>query len=117
MTWYYVKDGEAAGPISDEELLSHFRLGHILPTTLVWRSGLPEWRPAAAIVPQLVPSAAAPSFSPALSAHREAPSQLAAGPPPVLPNFFCTICGGIIPADQLVRIKGRAVCAGCKPRS
>jgi uncharacterized RDD family membrane protein YckC len=35
--------------------------------------------------------------------------------PPVLPIFFCTVCGNIIPADQLVRITDRAVCANCKP--
>jgi uncharacterized RDD family membrane protein YckC len=34
----------------------------------------------------------------------------------VLPNFFCTMCGNVIPADQLVHISGRAVCAACKPR-
>ena len=116
MTWYYVKDGEAAGPISDEELLSKLRLGNILPTTLVWRSGLSEWQPAATVAPQIVPpSTAAPSFSPALSPNINVPPELTSGTPPVLPHFFCTMCGNIIPADQLVRISGRAVCAACKP--
>lgn len=116
MTWYYVKDGAAAGPISDEELLSKLRLGNILPTTLVWRSGLSEWQPAATVAPQIVPpTTAAPSFSPALSPNIHVPPELTSGTPPVLPNFFCTLCGNIIPADQLVRISGRAVCAACKP--
>jgi len=115
MTWYYVKDGEAAGPISDEALLSQLRLGNILPTTLVWRSGMPAWQPAATLEPQLVTAARETSLSPALSANIDVPPELVSGPPPVFPNFFCTMCGTIIPADQLVRISGRAVCAACKP--
>lgn len=116
MTWYYVKDGEAAGPISDEELLSKLRLGNILPTTLVWRSGLSEWQPAATVERQIVPRPTpGPLFSTALSPNIHVPPELTSGTPPVLPNFFCTMCGNIIPADQLVRISGRAVCAACKP--
>ena len=41
--------------------------------------------------------------------------ELAAGAPPVLPHFFCTYCGNIVPADQLLRISGRAICGACKP--
>ena len=116
MTWYYVKDGEAAGPISDAELLSKLRLGRILPTTLVWRSGLSEWQPAGDVAPQMTPPPVSDSaFATALGAAIEVPPELTSGTPPVLPHFFCTICGNIIPADQLVRISGRAVCAACKP--
>jgi len=117
MTWYYVNNGEAAGPISDEELLSRLRLGSILPTTLVWRSGMSEWQAASKIVatisvrqPVLEPTAASTP-----SAYVDAPPELTSGTPPVLPHFFCTYCGAIIPADQLVRIGGRNVCAACKP--
>jgi uncharacterized RDD family membrane protein YckC len=115
MIWYYVKDGEAAGPISNEELLSQLRLGQILPTTLVWRRGQAFWQPAASVTPQIVPAPPRPSFSPALSANIDVPPELASGTPPVFPHFFCTLCGNIIPADQLVRIGTRAVCARCKP--
>jgi uncharacterized RDD family membrane protein YckC len=115
MIWYYVKDGEAAGPISDEELLSQLRLGQILPTTLVWRSGQAEWQPAASVTPQIVPPTPRPPYSPALSANTDVPPELTSGPPPVFPHFFCTMCGSIIPADQLVRIGTRAVCGACKP--
>lgn len=116
MTWYYVKDGEAAGPISDEALLSKLRLGSILPTTLVWRSGMAEWQSASKVAPEIVlpPALEAPA-SDSFGAVIDAPPELTSGTPPVLPNFFCTYCGVIIPADQLVRIGGRAVCAACKP--
>ena len=110
MTWYYVKDGEAAGPVSNEELRSKLRLGSILPTTLVWRSGLTEWQAAGKIAPQIIPPQTL-SLAPVMAA----PPELGGGPPPVLPHFFCTVCGTIIPADQLVRLGARAVCARCKP--
>ena len=114
MTWYYVKNGEPAGPISDEELLSKLRLGSILPTTMLWRSGMAQWKPVSEVTRTLQPTPPVP-FSSGSSASLDVPPELASGPPPVLPHFFCTYCGNIIPADQLVHISGRAVCATCKP--
>jgi uncharacterized RDD family membrane protein YckC len=116
MTWYYVINGQVAGPISDQELLSKFRLGAISRTTLVWRSGMAEWQPAAQVTEAVqIPLAPQQPVRPfARSIDTGIPPQLA-GTPPVLPHFFCTFCGQIIPADQLVRISGRAVCAPCKP--
>ena len=112
MKWYYVNQGEAAGPISDEELLWQLRTGTILPNALVWRDGMAEWQPASVMAPQIVPATPPPlPFS-----VTAAPPLPGAGEPPVLPNFFCTMCGNIIPADQLVRISERTVCATCKPR-
>ena len=110
MTWYYVNDGEPAGPISDEELVSRLRLGTIAPNTLLWRSGMAEWQPAAEVAPNIPVPAANP-----MDLALETPHAPASGSPPVLPNFFCTLCGNIIQADQLVRISGRPVCATCKP--
>ncbi|HEY0551113.1 MAG TPA: DUF4339 domain-containing protein, partial [Verrucomicrobiae bacterium] len=118
MTWYYVKDGAASGPISDDDFASQLRSGFILPTTLVWRSGMAEWQTASSVADEVARRTATP-VSPA-SANVVYPITAAlAGPasttPPVLPGFFCTYCGHIIPADQLVRIGGRNVCAACKP--
>ena len=118
MTWYYVNNGEAAGPISDDELLSRLRLGSFLPTTLVWRSGMTEWRAASQVAPEIQLRPAAmfeAALAPARSSDINAAPELTSGTPPVLPHFFCTSCGAIIPADQLVRIGGRNVCAACKP--
>ena len=117
MTWYYVKDGQAAGPVTDGELLSMLRLDSILPTTLVWKAGMAEWQAASIVAPQAQTSsvATAPDFAPTPSSTIDAPPELISGTPPVLPNFFCTFCGTIIPADQLVRISGRNVCGACKP--
>ena len=53
MTWYYVKDGAASGPISDDDFASQLRTGAILPTTLVWRSGLAEWQTASSVADEI----------------------------------------------------------------
>jgi len=116
MTWYYAKEGAPVGPVSDEELLSKLRDGTILPTTLVWRTGMADWQAASTVTAALTPlSAVASNPGNALPGDSSASSQPTPGAPPVLPHFFCTCCGTIIPADQLVRIDGRAICAACKP--
>lgn len=119
MTWYYVKDGAASGPISDDDFASQLRTGTILPTTLVWRSGMAEWQTASSVADEIARRTATPIARAAASYdYRITPAltEPASTTPPVLPGFFCTYCGNIIPADQLVRIGGRNVCAACKPR-
>jgi uncharacterized RDD family membrane protein YckC len=116
MIWYYVNDGESVGPISDDQLLSLLQSGAIASTTLVWKTGMPEWQPASAVAPTITPAPIPePAMSPALGIPIAPAREPATGAPPVLPGFFCTVCGTIIPADQLVRIGGRPVCAACKP--
>ncbi len=119
MTWYYVKDGTASGPISDDEFASQLRSGTILPTMLVWRSGMAEWQAASSVAAELARRTASP-VTPVPASQvfpmSAALAEPASNTPPVLPGFFCTYCGNIIPADQLVRIGGRNVCAACKPR-
>jgi uncharacterized RDD family membrane protein YckC len=114
MTWYYVKDGEATGPIPDDELLSLFDARAISSSTLVWRSGMADWKPASEIVPSIAPRVESVAHT-STATVVNAPPVMGDSAPPVLPHFFCTFCGNIIPADQLVRISGRVVCAACKP--
>lgn len=59
MTWFYSKNGQQQGPISDQELVDQFKSGSISATDLVWKEGMPDWKPlrevpllsAAAITP------------------------------------------------------------------
>ncbi len=117
MTWYYVKEGDAVGPITDQELRAMLRGELLAPTTLVWKQGMPEWQPASRMIPSMTVSsiATAPEFSSISKLASGVPIGSAPGIPPVLPHYFCTHCGMIIPADQLVRINERAVCGACKP--
>ncbi|MCG3150227.1 MAG: hypothetical protein PCFJNLEI_03708 [Verrucomicrobiae bacterium] len=45
MNWYYVAAGQQTGPVTDSEFQQLVATGVIRPETLVWRDGLPEWKP------------------------------------------------------------------------
>lgn len=45
MDWYYAKNGEQLGPVSDETLRGLRQSGQIDDQTLVWAEGMGEWRP------------------------------------------------------------------------
>ena len=51
--WYYVIDGEQAGPVEDMTFRKWIFEGRIAPDQLVWQEGMPEWQ-AAATVPGLM---------------------------------------------------------------
>lgn len=95
MNWYYVENGQQAGPVDDTRLQELVASGAIQPDTLVWHEGMPEWRP-----------------------YREVKS--AAAPPPAAassggPEAVCSECGRIFPAGEVIRYGNAVVCAACKP--
>jgi hypothetical protein len=45
MDWYYVANGQQAGPVDETQLAELARTGAILFDTLVWHEGLANWRP------------------------------------------------------------------------
>ena len=47
--WYLARDGQQFGPLSDVELKKFVELGHLRATDLLWRHGLPDWRPASSL--------------------------------------------------------------------
>jgi hypothetical protein len=44
--WHYSKSGKQLGPVSDAELRQLANQGTLLPTDLVWREGMQEWKRA-----------------------------------------------------------------------
>jgi hypothetical protein len=50
--WYIFQDGQQYGPYSDHELEQRIEDGRLQPTELIWRPGLPDWRPAKQRFPQ-----------------------------------------------------------------
>lgn len=97
MNWYYVEEGQQAGPVSDEQLDGMIQSGKIQPDTLVWHEGMAAW-----------------------ASYREAKggagpggaSGLAAQPGP---EAVCAECGKIFPVDETIPYGNVRVCAGCKP--
>lgn len=95
MTWYYADAGRQVGPIDESALDDLVRAGVIRDDTLVWREGMPNWQPHAAV---------------------RAPRPPAPMPAQLLPDTaYCSECGRPFPSSQLVAIGNASVCAQCKP--
>ncbi|HEV7401379.1 MAG TPA: GYF domain-containing protein, partial [Chthoniobacteraceae bacterium] len=94
MNWFYEYNGEQKGPVSESELDGLIAQGIVLPTTLVWRDGLPNWTPLAQVRATAAPVG---GFTPAAGTAQ------------------CDSCGRYFDAGDVVQIAGRNICAGCKP--
>ncbi len=64
--WHYSKGGEQLGPVSSERLRELAASGGLLPADLVWKEGLPEWRPASTLKGLFPDSQAKPAGPPPL---------------------------------------------------
>jgi len=103
MNWHYVNQGQQAGPVTEEELLTLVRAGKISEETLVWREGMQNWTPfhQAGIPTSPTTTAQPPAFQP---------------PAPLNPNeTVCAECGKIFPIDETISYGNLRVCAACKP--
>lgn len=99
MTWYYAEAGQQRGPVDEVEFAALIQAGTIADATLVWREGMPDWRPYGEVKP-------APG-GPAGGAG--AVGGTAAG------GLVCSQCGRTFREDEVVRVSDRWVCAECKP--
>ncbi|MDE2332851.1 MAG: DUF4339 domain-containing protein [Bradyrhizobium sp.] len=57
MSWWYVLDGERRGPVNEDELSRLLSNGALTADSLLWKSGMQGWEPAANIA-DLNPGAA-----------------------------------------------------------
>ncbi len=104
MDWYYANEGKQVGPVSDEEFQALVEVKMITSETLVWNETLPKWLPYAEVKSGTSPTEAAKE--PSSSLHFK-PSR------PMGPK--CSECGKTFAQNDMVRISGAWVCAGCKP--
>ena len=86
MTWYYAAQGQQIGPVDETAFQELVASGTIQPTTLVWNSEMPSWKPLAEV-------------------------GSAAGP-----TSFCSECGAKFPTDEMIQFGTSRVCANCKDR-
>lgn len=49
MSWYYSKNGTQLGPVPEEELLAKVSSGEVAARDLVWKEGMPDWKPLAQV--------------------------------------------------------------------
>ncbi len=97
MDWYYAEDGIQVGPISDSEFEEQARSGRITPNTLVWHSGMSDWKPYREV--SVVQSR--PEATPVHSSS--------------LPTKQCHECGKLFSEDEMIHYSEVWVCANCKP--
>lgn len=70
--WYYTKDGQRAGPVSDEQLRELVTAGKVQAADLVWKTGMPQWVQASQFFPPPAPAQPDPNAPPPIP---NAPSQ------------------------------------------
>lgn len=63
MQWYYSKNAVQLGPVSLDELRAKLASGEVLSSDMVWREGMPDWRPASAMF-ELAVAAVGPQADP-----------------------------------------------------
>src|SRR5688572_19911473 len=103
MNWFYANAGQQVGPINEADFERLAREGVIQPATLVWREGMANWEPYSAIAPARSPSAPV--------------APLAAAPAAEVPpgQVICHECNKLVPAEDVMQMNGRTICAACKP--
>lgn len=104
MEWFYVSHSQQIGPVSQTEFERLVSGGTIGPETLVWRQGLPQWQAYAAVAGESTAGVPAAEVPPPVVASQVAPG-----------SAVCSECGRVLPADDVIPIAGRRVCAACKP--
>jgi uncharacterized RDD family membrane protein YckC len=100
MDWFYVEQGQQAGPVDDSQLEKLLRGGKIQLDTLVWREGMAEWAPY-----REAKGVASSAQGPELSISHG----------PAAEEAICVECGKFYPAANMIRHGNAHVCAACKP--
>lgn len=102
MSWYYIREREQVGPLSDNDLSAAIQAGELSDSTLVWREGLEDWVPLGQV--------RSGEQLPASPAEQEFPA------PPEGPMAWCSECGQPRPESETLQYGNSRVCAECKPR-
>ena len=87
--WYYLQDGQQAGPVAKDQLLSLFQQQVLAPDNSVWCAGMEQWMPANTVpgfFPEGSPGAAV--YAPAGYMPTRPPSVTVLG-------ILCLVFGGL----------------------
>jgi uncharacterized RDD family membrane protein YckC len=101
MKWYYVENGQQAGPVEETEFPQLSRLGKLRADTLMWHEGMANWEPFNTVCP------------PEIAAITAAAS--ATLPATGVVEAVCGECGGIFDKNDMIPHGNVYICARCKP--
>lgn len=94
--WYYAEENAKKGPVSELEFEELIGSGVIQAQTLVWRDGMSDWQPLAAVRPE--------TNGPVVAVEETVPGQSS-----------CCECGRFFPQEDMIHYGNSWVCASCKP--
>jgi len=103
MKWYYVENGQQAGPVEEAQLAELIQNGKLRGDTLVWHEGMAAWQPFSGVCP--------PQFAALVGAK---PIGMGA-PTGEAPEAVCAECHNIFRKEDMIRHQDVYVCANCKP--
>ncbi|WP_269524622.1 DUF975 family protein [Coraliomargarita parva] len=93
MEWYYERNGEQNGPVSEAELKGLLATSMIKEQNLIWREGMQDWA----------------SFGSIFGAgEAEAPAKLG------LATAACPTCGSQVRANELIPAGDSQICPNCR---
>ena len=98
MRWYYEKNGQKVGPVTDADIQRLAGEGTITPDTRVWNETITQWVAYRNV--QAGPGGDAPRSPRAADAGAK---------------VACSQCGRMLPEDDLIQYQGMTICASCKP--
>ena len=75
--WLYSRDGTDHGPVSSSTLVELAKNGQLLPTDLLWKEGMAEWKPASSF-PKLFPPQASADEMPVFVVNDKKPKAVTA---------------------------------------
>jgi uncharacterized RDD family membrane protein YckC len=110
MEWFWVENGQQAGPVSEDELRRLVQDGRITDDTLVWRDGMANWQAYGTV---RIQSAAPMPPPPPPVPEQSAPQRPAVATVPGV--AYCSECGRMFPEHDLAVIGSSRVCAACRP--
>jgi len=109
MNWYYVDQGQQAGPVNDVQLEELVRSGKIQPDTLVWHEGMAAWQAYRDVNAPPTLSAPPPTSS------APSPAGGAGYAPGESAEAVCAECGNLFAIQDMIRHGSVYICANCKP--
>lgn len=104
MKWYYVENGQQAGPVEETELPGLIQSGRLNGNTLAWHEGMGAWQPFSTVAPPGILPAAPPVTPTPLSAGDDS-----------APDAVCSECGNLFPKSDLIKHGTSYICGNCKP--
>ena len=108
MGWYYEKENEKIGPISQEQVETLIKNGIISPQTRIWNDITKEWKTF-----EDVKKAMEEPIEPVQKPTKENPTEEIILDTPQQ-KIICDQCGLAFPPDEVIEIGERVLCGNCK---